>query len=154
MKSILSVLHEKCRWVVGDGTQINFWKDNWLSQPIVRLIGLPDDDSLSLGSTVSNYLMNGKWTLPDPFCQVFPSVTNMIRNVELCDHATSDILVWEGSDKGLLTLGNAYEEFRHKFPVLDWCKNILHSFVPFLPNFRFCSGSFSMARLPLRISFK
>jgi hypothetical protein len=42
---------------------------------------------------------------------------DMIRNVELCDHATSDILLWEGSDKGLLTLGNAYEEFRHKFPV-------------------------------------
>ncbi|XP_019435941.1 PREDICTED: uncharacterized protein LOC109342405 [Lupinus angustifolius] len=47
-------------WVVGNGLSINFWKDNWLGQPIVDQLNIPQDLHKDLHATMT---LNGLYLL-------------------------------------------------------------------------------------------
>ena len=58
-------------------------------------------------------------------CDSFSDVSREILKIDLCVYDAHDELVWDGSDKGLLTLSQAYEDFQLK----RW-KGIWKSFIP------------------------
>jgi len=33
--------HHKIVWLIGDGSNINFWNDNWCAQPLPHLLQIP-----------------------------------------------------------------------------------------------------------------
>lgn len=58
-----SVLDNTC-WQIGDGSSINFWKDNWLSKPVVDFLNIPLSIQDSLQSKVSDFILHNNWSIP------------------------------------------------------------------------------------------
>ncbi|XP_042478769.1 uncharacterized protein LOC122059799 [Macadamia integrifolia] len=51
------------RWVVGDGSDIFFWSDRWLSETNIRE-GISIPAGYCLEATVADFTCDGKWDLP------------------------------------------------------------------------------------------
>ncbi|OVA03853.1 hypothetical protein BVC80_1323g13 [Macleaya cordata] len=43
LRSMIPSVELHARWLLGDGTTINFWRDRWLTSPIVDMIDIPED---------------------------------------------------------------------------------------------------------------
>ncbi|OVA01200.1 hypothetical protein BVC80_8355g6 [Macleaya cordata] len=71
------------RWLLGDGTTINFWFDRWLSNPIIDIIEVPDNIKKQLTATVNWFIVNGRWSLPRSLCESYPEVVEEIQNLDL-----------------------------------------------------------------------
>ncbi|XP_019433519.1 PREDICTED: uncharacterized protein LOC109340310 [Lupinus angustifolius] len=65
-------------WVVGNGLIINFWKDNWLGQPIVDQLNIPQDLHKDLHATVTDFTNGSKWTIPTLLANFCPEITDQI----------------------------------------------------------------------------
>lgn len=52
------------RWLLGDGTSIDFWKDRWLSQTIVDFLQIPQHIQHSLKASIREFIDNGNWLVP------------------------------------------------------------------------------------------
>lgn len=65
-------------WVVGNGLSINFWKDNWLGQPIVDQLNIPQDLHKDLHATVTDFTNGSKWTIPTLLANFCPEITDQI----------------------------------------------------------------------------
>ena len=101
---------------------------------------------LYINSMVSYSIVNGRWSLPRVFCDSFSDVSREILKIDLCVYDAHDELVWDGSDKGLLTLSQAYEEFRAKFHLSSRWKAIWKSFIP--PKFSVLAWKIFYGKLP------
>lgn len=52
-------------WHIGDGSSINFWRDKWLSQPLVDLVHFPQRLQHNLNAKVSDFIKYGCWNIPE-----------------------------------------------------------------------------------------
>jgi len=68
-------------WLVGNGTNINFWIDNWCGAPLVSSLNIPPDVQPLLKSTVSNFINDFTWNLPSSLTQIFPNLQLLIDKV-------------------------------------------------------------------------
>lgn len=55
----LSFVVDNSCWLLGDRQSINFWKDLWLSKPIVELLNVPTGMHTSLQAKVSDFINDG-----------------------------------------------------------------------------------------------
>ncbi|KAK2377326.1 hypothetical protein QL285_078022 [Trifolium repens] len=81
-------------WIIGSGTEISFWLDNWLSEPLVDVLNLHISAYPSLTARVSSFIVNGEWNIPTSIVQRDSEIRARIDNVVIPRHALEDMLIW------------------------------------------------------------
>ncbi|XP_019423006.1 PREDICTED: uncharacterized protein LOC109332480 [Lupinus angustifolius] len=88
-------------WLVGDGNQVSFWKDNW---------------------------MGSLWRLPAVLVRFAPALVAKIASYNRDDGC--DNLVWQHTSDGVLSLKASHKALSVPSPNLSWCKLIWARCIP------------------------
>ncbi|KAL6189533.1 hypothetical protein ACLB2K_040921 [Fragaria x ananassa] len=142
---VASGFRQNCRWLIGDGKTVCFWKDKWLQAPILETLGISNWSYFS-NLHVADFISHQSWQLPPFFCQAFPLLARQISDLALPLIDESDMLIWEPSTSGELTFSVGYDFLRHHNTVKDWACNVWRSFIP--PRYSFLVWRILFDRLP------
>lgn len=124
-------------WQLGDVTQINFWKDNWLSSPIADQLQIPSYLQQNLHATVSEFIINNNWSILVTLAEHHPALAASIAQITIPILASQDQIVWSLSDSGLLSSKEAFHFLNPHGPRVPLCKLIWHPNVPPSMSFLF-----------------
>ncbi|XP_019434441.1 PREDICTED: uncharacterized protein LOC109341090 [Lupinus angustifolius] len=116
------------RWLVGDGHNISFWKDNWLGCPLVDSMNIPTEMHNSLLASVVDFISGSKWIIPSLIVDLFPGIAIQISKTRI--PKIKDKLVWTESNDGVLSLRDAYSYVVSPTTNTNWCKKICSSSIP------------------------
>ncbi|CAN6572428.1 unnamed protein product [Malus baccata var. baccata] len=120
IKSILHILFQNCRWVIGNGYTTSLWVDKWLDKPIVDVVGATEIAPSLSRTKVSNIIRMGKWVIPSIFSSTFPDLTKEILEMPLPIDEDKDVLIWEVSTSGVFSFSDGYEIILfNKLPTED-----------------------------------
>ncbi|XP_024172190.1 uncharacterized protein LOC112178246 [Rosa chinensis] len=125
------------RWIIGDGASVRLWKDNWMGEILGKAFGLSSHELANLDNIVSEFIVHGKWVLPDIFGQVFPGIAAALTSTTLPLEPTKDQLVWSDSSSGTLTSKEAYLTLALPSPMVAWESLLWHSTIQ--PRKSICS---------------
>jgi len=81
--------------------------DSWCGEPLSRQLHLNPHISGRL-SAVCDFIRNGQWEVPLFLLSYFPTLANLVAQVTLPMHPTSDRWIWKHSNNGELSLKEAY----------------------------------------------
>lgn len=130
IKGYVDVVKENMSWQLGDGSKINFWRDNWLSRTMAEAIHIPNEYHHLFHSKVSTFIKDYSWCIPEVLGTLSPSLVAKINNVTISVDAGQDCPVWAHSNDGKLSLKEAFS-FLHPPPLGDpWCKRIWKPCIP------------------------
>ncbi|XP_019462933.1 PREDICTED: uncharacterized protein LOC109361856 [Lupinus angustifolius] len=118
IKESWSITSSNSIWLIGNGENVNFLKENWLGEPIADTMGIPAQIQSSLLASVSDFIVNSKWIIPVPIKSLFPDVALGIANTIISNGV--DKLVWRHSEDGLLSLKVAYDFVSNSSNPLNW----------------------------------
>ncbi|XP_019418611.1 PREDICTED: uncharacterized protein LOC109329402 [Lupinus angustifolius] len=135
---------ENSIWLVGDGTKINFWTDNWTGTTMVDSLQIPLNLHSKLKAKVANFVMDSKWLIPAPMIRTFPTVVSSISHI--LRHNGLDRLVWKNSCEGDLHSKIAYDHVSTKQPLIEWCNLIWSPNIP--PSQSFITWRLMLGKLP------
>lgn len=117
-------------WLLGNGEKINFWNDCWCGAPLSQALQIPEAISQNLTSLVGDYMVDGKWEIPDILHQMFPSLRQLVQQAIIPLEPTEDTLLWKHTDDGELNLKQAYHFKLQRHPELSWAKTIWNADIP------------------------
>ncbi|KAF1895667.1 hypothetical protein Lal_00041948 [Lupinus albus] len=117
-----------CRWLVGVGDKVNFWKENWLGAALVDQMRISASLHSSLVARVSDFVWNSSWSIPKVFAEAFPHVVEEMVQVNF--GRMQDKLIWQGTTDGTLSLKAAFLFLRPAIEEKAWCKTIWSDFIP------------------------
>lgn len=126
MQSVLN----NTSWQLCNVNSINFWKDRWLSEPVVDLIRIPQSLHCSLNAKVRDFISNHSWCIPQEFSLSFPFVAEEIRKIIILLFCVEDQLVWSKSDSGELKIRDAFHFLNPQGNSVSWGKIIWSSCIP------------------------
>ena len=118
-------------WLLGNEELINFWCDNWCNIPFVDLFNIPPHLHSSLHSTVSQFINNNNWCVPQDILQGFPNLQQNLNLVTIPLIQKEDKLIWKKSHDGSLSFKDAYlfqTASNHQHP--SWSKIIWNAAIP------------------------
>jgi hypothetical protein len=127
MKEEFSVVMDNSTWLLGDGTNINFWNDSWCGPPLSEHLHIPNHVSQLLTAKVSDFIFNGSWVFPDLLIQAYP---NLYSITFIPMEPDADSLLWKNTDDGDLTLKEAYLFKLQQVHDLPWANSIWSSDIP------------------------
>ncbi|MCH80548.1 ribonuclease H protein [Trifolium medium] len=130
IKDEFSVIMDNSIWLLGDGNDINFWNDNWSGIRLCELLNIPEHIRPFLSSKVSDFIVNGRWTIPPLLQQVYPNLLSIISPVLIPFELSQDLLLWKHTDNGDLQQKEAYMFKMQQFQDLDWAKYIWCQDIP------------------------
>jgi hypothetical protein len=104
---------------VGNGASINFWLDAWCGEPLIQSLNLQSAHVSQFPMKLCNYIQNFHWYIPAEVSQMLPNLRNVVSKVPIPRQAKEDILVWNHTPSGILTLKDAYEFKRQHFPKVQ-----------------------------------
>jgi ribonuclease HI len=119
-----------CSWQIGNGDIINFWTDTWCGEPLISLLNIPQNIQHNLKSTVSCFIHNASWQIPQAIMTAYPSLHNLIDHVTLHVLAREDSFLWNYSHDGILSFKDAYNFHCQIGQQLNWAKLIWNSAIP------------------------
>ncbi|XP_019431726.1 PREDICTED: uncharacterized protein LOC109338843 [Lupinus angustifolius] len=102
IKSNWHVVFNNYTWLIGDGRDTNFWKDNWLSLPLTQALNIPEELHHIRMASVADFLSNSKWIIPKRLAELFPHIAEEITSTIVS--LGNDKLIWNQSrfqDKNL-----------------------------------------------------
>ena len=105
---------------------INIWQDQWMDLSPIEC----PTTIIHRSSSVSSFILHGKWHIPSWFKHQFPVHSRLITNITLpINESATDSLIWPDSTNGMLTFKDAYFFFSpiHK---VGWSNQLWHSFIP------------------------
>lgn len=105
--SIHEVFPNYC-WHLGDGASINFWRDCWLSAPLVDMLQIPPNQHSLLLARVCDFIRNYTWVIPAELVDHHPQIAHLIQRVTIPREWRKDSLVWSPSPSGNLSFKEAY----------------------------------------------
>jgi hypothetical protein len=130
IKDKVHVILDNSAWLVGNGDNINFWTDCWCGDPLVDQLGIPLQSRQLLSSKVSDFIVNGQWSIPTQLSNMFPTLSSIISQVHIPLEETNDKFIWKHTDDGELTLKQAYDFKLPPVQELHWAKLIWNSDIP------------------------
>ncbi|KAK2364401.1 hypothetical protein QL285_089276 [Trifolium repens] len=130
MKEEFSVVMDNSTWLLGDGTNINFWNDSWCGPPLSEHLHIPNHVSQLLTAKVSDFIFNGSWVFPDLLIQAYPNLYSITSQVIIPMEPDADSLLWKNIDDGDLTLKEAYLFKLQQVHDLPWANSIWSSDIP------------------------
>jgi hypothetical protein len=139
-------IYDNSIWIIGDGTKINYWTDNWLGETLAEALNLPLALHKNLKNKVCDVIVDHHWQIPTIIHELAPWIVNEIYDVTLPLTITDDVLVWKNSKDGTLSAKDAY---CHLFPhpdKLHWASIIWQNFIP--PSSTFVFWRFIHNKVP------
>ncbi|GAU31405.1 hypothetical protein TSUD_370540 [Trifolium subterraneum] len=130
IKEEFGVIKDNSAWILGDGEDINFWNDNWCGTPLAEFFNIPLHVRPLLTSTVSDYLVDGQWSIPEQLSHAFPQLCNTLNQVTIPLEHAPDQLLWKHTDSGDLSLKDAYGFKMQNFDELHWATIIWNTDIP------------------------
>jgi hypothetical protein len=95
-----------------------------------QALNIPEAISSHLSSTVSDYIVNGEWNLPDELTHMFPSLRQLVQQAIIPLVPKEDELIWKHSANGFLDLKHAYVFKRNNIEEMNWSKLIWNKDIP------------------------
>jgi hypothetical protein len=83
IKNELDVINDNSVWLLGNGSNINFWVDKWCGEPLVEQLGIPLHLHHLLTSSVSDYISNGQWNIPTQLSLMFTNLHSIVSTVSI-----------------------------------------------------------------------
>lgn len=108
IKPHLNSVLENSSWLLGDGSNINFWNDVWLSKPLNSLLSLPAHLHSSLNAKVKDFPHNNSWFIPSIILQNCPAIAEELKHISIPSFPSKDTRVWCRNESGSLTLKDAF----------------------------------------------
>jgi len=130
MKEEFNTIKDNSIWLLGNGQLINFWNDAWCGPPLSQIFNVPVSISNLLSSSVSDYIFNRQWQLPDQIQQMFPNILQIISSLVIPMEDREDQLLWKHTPHGNLQLKEAYYFKLQQAPNLHWAKTIWSPDIP------------------------
>lgn len=125
--SLMDEFKQGIRWLVGTGTNIRFWEDNWIGN-----MNLHCYNHYNLQDKVSDYITPNKiWDIPK-LCTVLPMhIVNHITQIIIPNYDTAcDEIIWDKNPSGKFSTKTAFHLTRSKLPSTPfssfpcWRKNL------------------------------
>jgi len=118
-------------WQIGNGEIINFWKDSWCGQPLISTYNIPAYLHNSLSSSISSYIHNFIWQVPQEIHLAYPSLQQKLSLITIPLNLKEDRFIWKHSHDGNLSFKDAYL-FQTNTTVSPpaWCKYIWNIAIP------------------------
>lgn len=132
LKLVIPKLFQSCKWIIGSGDSVNLWLDKRLLAPIASTFPI-NIHAPHLKSKVSSLIAANSWSIPEAFQQYFPTLTTQILAVPLPLEPVDDVLIWEHSSNGMLTLTNCYKSFLGESSIYQWNAALWSKYIA--PNF-------------------
>jgi ribonuclease HI len=130
VKTEYSNIKSNSVWIIGDGSSISFWHDNWSGSPLTSKLAIPDQVSGSLQATVRDFIFNNKWNIPPLLSRFFPSLQGILNSGSLPLDDPTDLLSWQHTVDGDMKLRDAYH-FKSQFHYdLPWANIIWSNDIP------------------------
>lgn len=117
-------------WLIGNGRQVNFWTDHWCGEPLAYLYQIPDVMVSLLPTKVCEYIDQFTWRISEDLEEFFPNLRNLVSQVTLPCFDTDDILAWNHTADGELSLKEAYRFKKHILVKLPWTKIVWNKDIP------------------------
>ena len=136
VREFLSVVNENTVWIIGNGSSINLWRDNWMGTPLVTLFNVPPSRFPTLDDKLDSIIDHGKWQIPKPLID-FPTVAESALKIILPMTPLADRRIWKHAADGVLSSKLVYHTLLPPHVTLDWAKDIWHNYIP--PFTFFCS---------------
>ncbi|KAH6778304.1 hypothetical protein C2S51_009616 [Perilla frutescens var. frutescens] len=135
--------------IIGCGSKVDFWHDNWLGYVLADRLNIPVDVHAKFSDTVGDFLEHGVWRFTVSFVANYPDIMHDILRVPIT--SGEDERVWTKSLHGTVTAKLARLHTRVHFPTVKWGRWIWNSCIPIrrsLVNWRLL-----LSRLPTMDSF-
>lgn len=104
LRKWILIVMENISWQIGVGTCVNFWTDRWVEDSIVNLLNIPQNVHSLLTASVSDFIVNGLWLIPDALSSRYPALNEIVLQTPLSMDPCEDKIVWTASSSGLLTV--------------------------------------------------
>lgn len=130
LKPFISSVSIHSRWILGNGCSINFWKDRWLSSPIVDFLQIPVHLHKHLNALVKDFIKDSCWTIPQWLLDSSSDFARELKQVFIPIYQAADELVWSGNDSGVLSLKEAYDLVHGRVLTENWPKFIWSKAIP------------------------
>ncbi|KAL2319296.1 hypothetical protein Fmac_028265 [Flemingia macrophylla] len=131
IRVIWSSLRSDTSWILGRGTDINFWNDRWcLDSSISDLLGLPEATRDSLSASVNLFADSREWVIPEVILLKVPGLRKALQDTVLPCPDREDTPVWNLSQNGIISLRGIKEHLYASGPSFSWGKRIWNKFVP------------------------
>ncbi|XP_019431188.1 PREDICTED: uncharacterized protein LOC109338411 [Lupinus angustifolius] len=131
-------------WIVGNGSRINFWRDNWLGDALVNYLQILVSIQPLLQAQVVDFIIDSKWFIPNSLGIRFPELIRKISQINIS--GKRDRFIWKSSVDGLMTLRDASAWINVNPQPSNWCKIIWSSSIP--PSKSFTTWRFRHGKLP------
>ena len=90
-------------------SSLDFWRSNWLGEPLVDLLQISDDRANLIQGKISDFWKEG-WAIPTVFRQSYPDLYERIIQTPL-GLANSDKLVWTKTKNGEATSKAIFDDY-------------------------------------------
>ncbi|KAK3212733.1 hypothetical protein Dsin_017439 [Dipteronia sinensis] len=101
-------------WLIGENSQRDFWRDNWLGVLILDFLGIPDFPATHLYARVFDFIRDGRWILNYRFLARFSDLCFRIGRIAISP--VTDYLVWPHSREGSVSCKTTYSRMFHDIP--------------------------------------
>ncbi|KAB2595812.1 ribonuclease H protein [Pyrus ussuriensis x Pyrus communis] len=115
------------QWLIGDGSQVRFWMDNCLGEPIAHSLGIPHHVASALKAKVCDFIGPNGWVLPTNFSSSLPVIAETITSTPISLEVGVYKLIWTSSSSGLMTAKDAFSYLNGHNSQLVWHKAIWDS---------------------------
>lgn len=69
------MVKDNCHWLIG---KVDLWLNNWLGEPLVDVLKIPQVFHKTLKVKVGDWLVNGSWEISGNVLTAFPNLINII----------------------------------------------------------------------------
>jgi ribonuclease HI len=109
------VLKKGCRWLVGNGSSINIWEDQWIHQQVDSKTWTtkPNNTNLTHVKDLLNPQTNS-WNTTIINQVFFPSEANIINQIPTSNTKSDDVISWQGTKEGNYTVKSGYNA------IMEW----------------------------------
>ncbi|XP_057808755.1 uncharacterized protein LOC131023232 [Salvia miltiorrhiza] len=118
IKELVPDLIDDSYCLLGNGSSIYFWNDDWLGYSIADKVNIPGFIRSRLNQKFSDYLYDGVWHFASNFVENFPMIVCDI--ILLPIGSEDDIRLWKPFVHGDVTSALAFASRSHRFPRVSW----------------------------------
>ncbi|KAF6149936.1 hypothetical protein GIB67_008657 [Kingdonia uniflora] len=106
-------------WVIGNGQQIDFWRDTWvINIPIIEYIKLPRHLWIKCKTRLNNFISTHSW-IPSDIRLLLLALGIDLQHIQ-CNANKKDGMVWKPDLHGEFTTKNAFDTFRRREDTTRW----------------------------------
>lgn len=93
IKEYDNLVLDNSKWLIGNGSRINFWLDTWLDEPLVDKFKIPASFHKSINVMVKAWLVDKAWCIPTNVQAVFPNLLLMLSVIKIPDMEVEDSII-------------------------------------------------------------